>query len=301
MNVWGDNMGNVAIFENFLVEEPGKEQLFSLFEEVFGISVQTLQDFDARGFWDHTYKPVSFIHGEKVIANVSSFSLPLRVNGNTVNAAGIQSVMTHPDYRRKGLMKQLLCEVLQQIDSQYECTILFTEHPKLYENFGFQVIKEHLMTLSYASDETTGSSLRKLDYFHEEDIELMKEKLEDSQPLSNMFSTLNYQSSFYFNMYEARWNDKLYYSEKLDALIVYEVKEETLKLFGVFAPILPILDEVCAEIPESFTGIEFYFYPDELGIEDLSYKEFQSNKYLMVRSSNKIHFNEYKFPILTEF
>ena len=39
-------------------------------------------------------------------------------------------------------------------------------------------------------------------------------------------------------MYDSEWNEKLYYSEKLDALIVYEVDNEKLKLFGVFAPVL---------------------------------------------------------------
>ncbi|KEK23499.1 GNAT family N-acetyltransferase [Bacillus gaemokensis] len=294
-------MENVTISENLFVQEPKKEQLFQLFEEVFDISVQTMQNFDARGFWDQTYKPVAYMQGEQVIANVSSFSLPLFVNGEFVNAAGIQSVMTHPDYRGKGLMKQLFCEMLQKIDEHYECAMLFTEKPELYEAFGFQVVKEHLMTLSYDKTKHKTLSLQKLNFSDEEDLQLIKEKLENSQPLSNMFSTLNYQSSFYFNMYDTKWNEKLYYSKKLDALFVYEVKDQTLKLFGVFASVFPILDEICAEIPEVFTEIEFYFYPDELGIEKLAYKEFQSDKYLMVRSSNKIHFNGYKFPILTEF
>ncbi|WP_242142963.1 MULTISPECIES: GNAT family N-acetyltransferase [unclassified Bacillus cereus group] len=294
-------MGNSATFESFFVKEPRKEQLFSLFEEAFGVSEKMLQDFDARGFWDHTYKPVSFVHEEKVIANVSSFALPLLVNGNVVNAAGIQSVMTHPEYRQRGLMKQLFSEVLEQIDSQYDCAILFTENPKLYEYFGFQVLKEYLMTLSYESSEKIDSSLRKLDFYHKEDIQFIKEKIEESQTLSNMFSTLNYKSSFYFNMYEAKWNDKLYYSEKLDAMIVYEVEKKTLKLFGVFAPVFPILDEICSEIPEGFTEIEFYFHPDELGVEDVTYQEFHSSKYLMVRNNHNIQFNRCKFPILTEF
>ncbi|MDZ5610249.1 GNAT family N-acetyltransferase [Bacillus pseudomycoides] len=294
-------MGNFILSENFFVKEPKKELLFQLFEEVFRIPAQTLQNFESNGFWDTTYKPFSYLQEGQVIANVSMFSLPMFVNGEQIHAAGIQSVMTHPEYRRKGLMKQLFCKVLQEIDTQYECTVLFTEKPELYEPFGFRVVQEHLMTLSYENEQPRLSSLRKLNFYDEKDMELIKEIMENSQQLSMEFSTLNYQSSFYFNMYDAKWNEKLYYSEKLDALIVFEVRDQVLKLFGVFAPILPILDEICAEISESFTEIEFYFYPDELGLEDLRYKEFQSNNYLMVRSSNKIIFNGYKFPILNEF
>ncbi|PDY45329.1 GNAT family N-acetyltransferase [Bacillus pseudomycoides] len=294
-------MGNLILSENFFVEESKKERLFQLFEEVFRIPIQTLQNFEANGFGDTTYKPFSYLQEGQVIANVSMFSLPMFVNGERIYAAGIQSVMTHPEYRRKGLMKQLLCKVLQEIDTKYECAILFTEKPELYEPFGFRVVQEYLMTLSYENTLPRSSSLRKLNFYDEKDMELIKEIIENAQQLSMEFSTLNYQSSFYFNMYDAKWNEKLYYSKKLDALIVFEVKNQVLKLFGIFAQIFPILDDICAEISEPFTEIEFYFYPDELGLEEVACKEFQSETYLMIRGGKKIDFKGYKFPVLTEF
>ncbi|PFZ11427.1 GNAT family N-acetyltransferase [Bacillus pseudomycoides] len=294
-------MGNLILSENFFVEESKKERLFQLFEEVFRIPIQTLQNFEANGFGDTTYKPFSYLQEGQVIANVSMFSLPMFVNGERIYAAGIQSVMTHPEYRRKGLMKQLLCKVLQEIDTKYECAILFTEKPELYEPFGFRVVQEYLMTLSYENTLPRSSSLRKLNFYDEKDMELIKEIIENAQQLSMEFSTLNYQSSFYFNMYDAKWNEKLYYSKKLDALIVFEVKNQVLKLFGIFAQIFPILDDICAEISEPFTEIDFYFYPDELGLEEVACKEFQSETYLMIRGGKKIDFKGYKFPVLTEF
>ena len=51
-----------------------KEQLFPLFEEVFGITTQTLNDFSDKGYWDDTYKALSFLQEDKVIANVAAFS-----------------------------------------------------------------------------------------------------------------------------------------------------------------------------------------------------------------------------------
>ena len=53
-------MGNVEKFANLLIEEPEREQLFPLFEEVFGITSQTLNDFSEKGYWDYTYKALSF-------------------------------------------------------------------------------------------------------------------------------------------------------------------------------------------------------------------------------------------------
>ncbi|PGY99120.1 GNAT family N-acetyltransferase [Bacillus cereus] len=294
-------MGNVEKIVNLLIEEPKREQLFPLFEEVFGITSQTLNDFSEKGYWDYTYKALSCLQEDKVIANVAAFSLPLLINGEKINAVGIQSVMTHPNFRRQGLMTRLMSKMIAEIDKQCECALLFTETPELYTSFGFKVVQEYLMTIPYDKNNNKDSLLRKLDYYNEEDRQLIHETIDSSQRLSNKFSTLNFQSSFYLNMYDTKWNEKLYYSEKLDALIVYEVDNEKLKVFGVFAPVLPVLDEICAEITESFTEIEFYFSPDQLGIEDVQFTELQSNKYLMVRSSKELDFKGYKFPVLTEF
>ncbi|MBE7121080.1 GNAT family N-acetyltransferase, partial [Bacillus cereus] len=278
-------MGNVEKIANILLEEPKREQLFPLFEEVFGITSQTLHDLSEKGYWDYTYKALSFIQDDNAIANVAAFSLPLLLNGKKINAAGIQSIMTHPDFRRQGLMTQLLNKMIEEIDKQFECAFLFTETPELYKSFGFQIVQEYLMTIPYDNKNNKDSILRKLDFYNEEDRNLINEIIENSQRLSNMFSTINYRSSFYLKMYDLKWNEKLYYSKKLDAMIVYEVENEKLKLYGVFAPVLPILDELCEGIPEPFTEIEFYFCPDQLGIDDVQYKELQSSKYLMVRSN----------------
>lgn len=294
-------MGNVEKIVNLLIKEPKREQLFPLFEEVFGITSQTLNDFSEKGYWDYTYKALSCLQEDKVIANVAAFSLPLLINGEKINAVGIQSVMTHPNFRRQGLMTRLMSKMIEEIDKQCECALLFTETPELYTSFGFKVVQEYLMTIPYDKNNNKDSLLRKLDYYNEEDRQLIHETIDSSQRLSNEFSTLNFQSSFYLNMYDTKWNEKLYYSEKLDALIVYEVDNEKLKVFGVFAPVLPVLDEICAEITESFTEIEFYFSPDQLGIEDVQFTELQSSKYLMVRSSKELDFKGYKFPVLTEF
>ena len=293
-------MGNVENFEKLLLEEPKREQLFPLFEEVFGITIQTLKDFSERGYWDDTYKALSFLQEDKAIANVAAFSLPLIINGERINAAGIQSVMTHPNFRRQGLMTELMREMIEEIDKQCECSLLFTEKPELYTSFGFKVVQEYLMTIPYDKN-NNNSLLRKLDYYIEEDRQLIHETIESSQRLSNNFSTLNFHPSFYLNMYDSEWNEKLYYSEKLDALIVYEVDNEKLKLYGVFAPVLPVLDEICGGISERFTEIEFYFSPDQLGIEDVQFTELQSSKYLMVRSDRELDLKGYKFPVLVEF
>ncbi len=69
--------------------------------------------------------------------------------------------------------------------------------------------------------------------------------IENGQRLSNTFSTLNYRSSFYLNMYDSTWNENLYYSREIRYVDCFTIENQKLKLYGVFAPVLPILDELC--------------------------------------------------------
>ncbi|MGR5867481.1 GNAT family N-acetyltransferase [Bacillus pacificus] len=146
-------MGNVENFEKLLLEEPKREQLFPLFEEVFGITIQTLNDFSERVIGMIHTKLYPFLHDDKAVANVAAFSLPLLVNGERINAAGIQSVMTHPNFRGQGLMTQLMSKMIEEIDKTCECALLFTEKPELYASFGFKVVQEYLMTIPYDKKE----------------------------------------------------------------------------------------------------------------------------------------------------
>ncbi len=120
----------------------------------------------------------------------AAFSLPLLVNGERINAAGIQSVMTHPNFRGQGLMTQLMSKMIEEIDKTCECALLFTEKPELYASFGFKVVQEYLMTIPYDKKNNNDFSLRELDYYMEEDRKLIHETIDSSQRLSNNFSTL---------------------------------------------------------------------------------------------------------------
>ena len=171
--------------------------------------------------------------------------------------------------------------------------------PELYTSYGFKVVQEYLMTIPYDKKDNNDSLLRELDYYMEEDRKLIHETIDSSQRLSNNFSTLNFRPSFYLNMYNSEWNEKLYYSEKLDALIVYEVDNEKLKLYGVFAPVIPVLDEICGKSLKDLQKSNFTSY--QLGVEGVQFTELQSSKYLMVRSSRELDLKGYKFPVLVEF
>lgn len=296
-----DDMGNFTFYDNYVFEKPRREQLYHFFERVFHTPVQTLQKFYDKEFLNHTYDSLAYVEEDTVIANASIFSLPMLVNGTYIKATGIQCTTLELEHCKTEIIKQLFHNVLEKVNGKHEHVLLFTKNPELYTSFGFKVVPQQLLNISYEKKAVEESSLRKLDCSVEEDLHLIQEVLEESQSLSRKFSALNYQILSCLNMHSNKWNNKLYYSKKLETVIVYEVVDRVLKLYGVYASVIPVLDELCEEMVEEFSEIEFYFYPDQLGIENVGMTEYLPTEFLMVRGANFSDLSGYKYPILAEF
>lgn len=280
-----------------------REKLYPLFEEVFGISDSTFADLSKRGFWNDKYLPYSFFDGNQAVANVSAFPLPMNINGKIANCMGIQSVMTHPDYRNNGLMKILFQSMLDDLEEAYAGAVLFTSSPQLYTPFGFKVIEQHYFKKEFNQIATNiPSPLRKLDPLAKlEDLTVIRDVFKTRTPLSNSFGPISYLNCLYFNLYNPYIYEKLFYIEELKTMVVYEVEEGTLQIFDVIGETIPALKELCAYIPHAFHAIEFYFNPDAFNLDDLEAKEFKTQNKLMMKGSFQLEEQFIMMPLTCEF
>jgi predicted N-acetyltransferase YhbS len=294
-------MHTLNLVTNYSGNDTYREKLYPLFEKVFNIEATLLKDYYQRGFWNPTYSPFTFFKGDQAIANVSMFTLPVVINNKYKKVAAIQSVMTDPAYRSIGLMKQLFLEMLEKTGNEFECSVLFTEIPDLYKPFGFEEVQEHYFSTQYEYVPGKEVSLQKLDFFNEKHLKIVKQCFSNHKPVSQQFAPLAYESSFYLNMYNPYFNEKLYYSKELNIIIVFEVKGESLKLYDVIGKQLPPLDLLCKQIPHPFSQIEFHFNPDQFNITDISATKSKNTAKMMVRGSLELNCDYLKFPITAKF
>ena len=254
----------VRLVTDYGRESSWREKLYPLFEEVFGMPVDLLQDFHRRGYWDPSYCPYTYFDGDRALANVSRFSLPLIIKGQPIVAAGIQSVMTLPEFRHLGLMTSLMEYMLEDIDRRYFVSLLFTSQPNLYQRFGFQKVPETRFRAALpclALD--TPSALRRLDLSKHADGVLLQRVLEQSVPLSHGFAPTSYQSSFYLHCYETAWRERLHYDPESESVIVYEAHEKTLWLYAILAKEWPTMQSVLRAVATaSLTEVVVDFSPD---------------------------------------
>lgn len=276
-----------------------RNKLFPLFKMVFGFDESVLKDFYASGFANPTYTPFTFFNDGVAIANVSMFDMPLLINDQKVNTAGIQSVMTEPQYRGKGLFKKLFELMLSEIDSRFDTSFLFTSIPELYRPFGFREVKESFFVASYKKE--TGQrepSLRKLDIFNDEDVLVIRELFNHFAPISHVFAPLSHASSFYLNMFDPDYSKKLYYSQELNVIIVFELENNTLKLYDLIGKEIPKIDEIVTSIGAPVSQIEFHFHPDLFALQE--FKSIHIPGHLMVRGNIDLPSN-FKFPKTASF
>lgn len=284
----------------YSTDDPTREALYALFNTVFGIPPETFQDFYQKGFWDPTYTPFTLFDRDQAVANVSMFSMPILIDGQQIKAAGIQSVMTDPAYRGRGLMKQLFATMLAEIDKECDTAFLLTEEPELYTRYGFRSLQEHVFVIPYSQTTAPANNLRPLDFFNEEDLHLIKSLFRAHQPISRTFAPVSHASSFYLNMYNPYFNQKLFYSTDLQVAIVYAIQDDTLKLYDVIGQELPTLNSLCDQIPHAFQRIEFFFCPDSFTTAPEAVP-FPSNTHLMVRGRFDMEHKPFKFPVTAAF
>ena len=278
-----------------------RKSLYPLFEQVFGIPAHMLQDYYDRGFWNQSYCPYTIFKENHAIANVSVIPMSWKIDGEAVAAAGIQSVMTLPSERGKGYMKKLMNLVLEDLTYHYSFIFLQTETPVLYEKYGFKKVEEHIfVTEAFQNLSMVSSSLKKLDILNKRDVEIIQSCFVSQHPNSLIFTPLNYEHSLYLNLYNPFFSEKLFYSESLESLLVYEVKDQVLKLYDVVSKSSVGLADICSAIPDVFKSVEIHFTPDQLiQTKDLQTKKKEGT--LMVKGKLPIYDQPIAFPVTASF
>jgi hypothetical protein len=173
-----------------------------------------------------------------------------------------------------------------------------TDSPDLYKPFGFRVLREHYFTASYMHEPGINTNVKKLDFSNEDDFQRITDIFHNKVRLSQYFAPISYWESFAYSSY---YHEKLYLVEELDTVIVFEVKEDTLKLYDVVSAKLPILEDICTHIPYPFTKIELYFSPDQFTTIPLEPVLVNSQDCLMVRGPFSMEKGYFKFPITANF
>lgn len=153
-----------------------KEQVRKLWEKCFEDDADFLDLYFERKYSKQNSEFVEV--GDRIISSMQVFPYQMSFYDQTLTVGYIYGACTHPDYRRKGVMRQLLQQAIAHMKADgVDAAILIPANDDLYEyytKFGFAPVFEH-----YEKQFTTSEKYELSEQFiFEEDNEFSIEKYE---------------------------------------------------------------------------------------------------------------------------
>ena len=256
-----DDPGALAAFKKFMLKIHGLD----------------FSDWDSCGFWDHSYTPFSFFDGEKVVASVCVYLLDAVVNGEDTRLAQVSGVGTLPEWRRRGLNRQLTDVALDWARGKHDGVFLFanTEAIPFYNKCGFSPIDEFVESIDVAPISNRGGSVR-LDSGNGQELNRIYEYATQRTPVSDRFSVLNAKLLMFHVLYILR--DCIYEIPDLDCLVFFKRACGTLTVYDIVGERIPRLEEFYPYVADADDRvIEFHFNTDKLGLEKVGTRPLLGN------------------------
>lgn len=114
-----------------------REALNRMTKETWGFSFERWYQ---NGFWPDSCVPYSLFDLQKMVSHVTATIFTFALEGKTLKALQLGTVMTDPDYRGRGLSCWLIDRVLEDFEQQVDFVFLYANDSVLdfYPKFGFK-------------------------------------------------------------------------------------------------------------------------------------------------------------------
>jgi predicted N-acetyltransferase YhbS len=240
-----------------------------LANSIFGIDFEKWYQ---TGLWNDSYVCYSYAEGDRIVSNVSVNTIELILNGQKKSAVQIGTVMTHPDYRGRGLAASLMKTVLKEYENKCELIYLFPNVNALgfYHRFGFSALQESTFTKEIHVAAENKIMMRKLNISNEGDLKIVTKLAAERLPNSSIFGAD--KAGHILTWYAVNvFADNIYYLEDKGTIAIFDVEGETLNLYDVISRDEVELDEVLNRIAAfGVKRVKYYFTPQP---KDIGKKE----------------------------
>lgn len=253
----------LTLRQDYFDDPAALQALADLLHDVFGIDI-TLQN--RLGGPDPSSMPFGYFdEAGRCVANFSAFSMPLVIGGRVIRAAGFQSGAVRPEFRGRGLYRDLMHRAFDWADAQgFEVGLLLTDKPGLYRPFGFDVMPQFKFCGHLPASASGKADARDLDLAKPDDLALTLSILADRQPVSSFLAVARQSEMFVLNaLFDPEI--RLSFLPALKAVIAWKVIGDTLQLLDIAARRIPQMLEIHNAMGIQIDRVDVFFPTDRLG------------------------------------
>ncbi|HEX8045697.1 GNAT family N-acetyltransferase [Rhizobium sp.] len=235
--------------------------LVDLLRDTFSIDISLQDQF---GGPDPTSMPFGYFDADgRCVANFSAFSMPLIINGRTVKAAGYQSGAVRPEWRGRGLYRDLMQRAFAQTKAEgFELDILLTDKPVLYQPYGFKTVPQRIFAGPPPKMIGSFPRARPLSLEDAGDRDLLKTLLQSRVPVSQRFAVASQMEMFYLN---ARFDPDVRLTlVEYTTVVAWKYDGRTPRILDVVGKTIPSLEAIQSALGVPSSRIEVCFPPDQL-------------------------------------
>ncbi|NTJ64860.1 GNAT family N-acetyltransferase [Agrobacterium rhizogenes] len=269
----------LTLRQDYFADRAAWSSLVDLLQDTFSIDVSIQDQF---GGPDPTSMPFGYFDSEgRCVANFSAFSMPMVINGRVIKAAGYQSGAVRPEWRERGLYRDLMQRAFARTAAEgYELDLLLTDKPALYERYGFRILPQHISVARVPKLQKSDLTTRQLSLEAPEDLHMVKTLLQNRQPVSTRFAVIRQMEMFLLN---ASFNSAIRLTALADDTVVaWTFDGATFWILDVVGPAIPSLTTIVSALDVEPERIEICFSPDRLDCE-ASLEPYEGYTMLMVR------------------
>ncbi|TIX92246.1 GNAT family N-acetyltransferase [Rhizobium sp. P44RR-XXIV] len=271
----------LTLRQDYFADPSAWNALVDLLQDTFSIDINLQASF---GGPDPSSMPSGYFDADgRCVANFSAFSMPMIINGRSVKAAGYQSGAVRPEWRGRGLYRDLMQRTFARTKAAgYELDLLLTDKPALYERYGFRALPQHVFIAQTPKPQQSGQTARQLYLEARDDVRLIKTLLQSRQPVSARFAVARQTEMFLLN---AGFNTAIRLTALGDdTVIAWTFDGATFWLLDVVGTTMPSLAAILSALDLEPDRIEICFSPDRLDCE-VSLEPYEGYTMLLARGT----------------
>lgn len=251
------------------------------------------------GGWRENYRVFALLNGSRIVASASLTRMDLVLHGRALRGWQLGAVGTDPGYRRRGLQRRVLEQVLACVGGD-DLVFLFANDEVLdfYPRFGFRRARESVFTAEHRA-QPGGARLRVLAADRAADRALLARLAAEAEPSAASFGARGYGSIVLWYLCNYHGQHLRYIPEE-DALIVAERAGSTLLVYDVLARTgLDLAQHLPRIIDAPIERLEFFYSPARDWPSAKPTREY-SDSPLFVRGPHHLPEQPFKFPALAQ-